>query len=365
MKKGVDRLFLGLLVTILVIGIFIFLSAAMGVLAKNPSKFYNILFNQLVLGLMGGLILMYFTSRINYKFWRKFAFWFFLGSIVLTLLVFVPGLGIKHGGALRWVSLGPLSFQPVEFLKIGFLIYFAGWLSWVKMKAQNFKHGLLPFIILLSLVAVIILKQPDTKNFVLIFISALAMFFLSGISWRQILWLSLGILTVLAFLFFSHSYISERIKTFLNPSRDPRGSSYQIQQSQIAIGSGGIFGRGYGQSVQKFTFLPEPQGDSIFAVIGEEFGFIGSVILILLYAVLGWRGLWIGSRAPDLFSRLLVTGIVILITTQAFLNIASITGVFPLTGVPLPLVSHGGTSLLVTLAALGIVLNISKYCRRV
>src|SRR3989304_1773779 len=365
MTRGIDRFFLGIIIVLLAVGILVFLSAAMGVLAKNASKFYNILFNQLVLGLLGGLLLMYLTSRINYKFWRKYSFWFFFSSILLTVLVFVPGLGLRHGGALRWVSLGPVSFQPVEFLKIGFLIYFAGWLAWVKSKVENFRFGILPFVLLIGVVAVILLKQPDTKNFVLIVIGALAMFLLSGVKWRHIFWIGLGLAVLLGGLFFTQAYLKERLKTYLDPSRDPTGSSYQIQQSLIGIGSGGIFGRGYGQSVQKFSFLPEPQGDSIFAVIGEEFGFVGSALFVILYVIFGWRGLWIANRAPDIFSRLLVTGIVILITAQAFLNIASAIAVFPLTGVPLPLISHGGTSLFMTLGALGIVLNISKYCRRI
>src|SRR3989304_2720290 len=328
MTRGIDRFFLGIIIVLLAVGILVFLSAAMGVLAKNASKFYNILFNQLVLGLL-------------------------------------VGLGLRHGGALRWVSLGPVSFQPVEFLKIGFLIYFAGWLAWVKSKVENFRFGILPFVLLIGVVAVILLKQPDTKNFVLIVIGALAMFLLSGVKWRHIFWIGLGLAVLLGGLFFTQPYLKERLKTYLDPSRDPTGSSYQIQQSLIGIGSGGIFGRGYGQSVQKFSFLPEPQGDSIFAVIGEEFGFVGSAIIVILYVIFGWRGLWIANRAPDIFSRLLVTGIVILITAQAFLNIASAIAVFPLTGVPLPLISHGGTSLFMTLGALGIVLNISKYCRRI
>jgi cell division protein FtsW len=364
MTKGVDRFFLGLVLTILFVGLLVFLSASMGVLARNAEKFYGIIFNQLALGLLGGLLLMYLTSKINYKFWRKYAFWFFLGAIALALLVFVPGLGFRHGGALRWVSLGAVSFQPVEFLKIGFLIYFAGWLSWVKNRIENTRFGIVPFLILIGIVAAILLKQPDTKNFVLIVVAALAMFLLSGISWRYILWIGLGLLLLLGALFATQPYLGKRLQTYLDPASDPQGASYQVQQSLIGIGSGGIWGRGYGQSVQKFSYLPEPQGDSIFAVIGEEFGFIGSALIVILFAFFGWRGLWIANRAPDVFARLLATGIVILITAQAFLNIASSIAVFPLTGVPLPLVSHGGTSLFVTLGAIGIVLNISKFLKK-
>jgi cell division protein FtsW len=154
------------------------------------------------------------------------------------------------------------------------------------------------------------------------------------------------------------------VRTFIDQSRDPSGASYQLQQSLIAIGSGGVFGRGYGQSVQKFSYLPEPQGDSVFAVIGEEFGFLGSVLVIILYVALALRGLRIANRMPDQFGRLLVSGIIIILTAQSFLNIASIIGVFPLTGVPLVFISHGGTSLMITLVGIGIVLNASRYQKR-
>lgn len=165
-------------------------------------------------------------------------------------------------------------------------------------------------------------------------------------------------------LAFVRPYVMERIKTFINPSSDPRGSSYQLQQSLIAIGSGGAFGRGLGQSVQKFNYLPEPQGDSIFAVIGEEFGFLGTTLLLTLYVFFAIRGFKIALRAPDTFSRYLVVGLVTLLTAQSFLNIASLVGLFPLTGVPLVFISHGGTALMVALGAVGIILNVSRYTKK-
>ena len=178
----------------------------------------------------------------------------------------------------------------------------------------------------------------------------------------------IAIIISVALLFFggvvlSKPYLRERVSTFINPANDPRGSSYQIQQSLIAIGSGGIFGRGFGQSIQKFSYLPEPQGDSIFAVIGEEFGFIGTVAVVVLFMMFALRGLRIAGHAPDLFSKLLVTGIITMITSQSLLNMAALVGVFPLTGVPLVFISHGGTSLAFSLLAVGIVLNISRFQR--
>ncbi|MFA6524002.1 MAG: putative lipid II flippase FtsW [Candidatus Paceibacterota bacterium] len=360
--KKIDRFFLITVLLLIFVGIAMFVSASLGILVKSKQEFYSVLFSQLVLGLGFGLIGMYIALKINYKFWRKYALFIFLGGIAITAAVFIPSLGWSHGGAQRWIKLGPLgTFQPVEFLKFGFVIYFAAWLSWVKHKVEDFKFGILPLLIMLGVIAFILFKQPDTKSFILITITGICMLFISGVPIKYIIGGGLLIIIGLSSLVFFTPYLQQRVKTFIDPSADPRGSSYQIQQSLIAIGSGGIFGRGYGQSIQKFSYLPEPQGDSIFAVLGEELGFIGTSIVILLYSLFALRGLRIANNSPDQFSRLLVSGIVILITAQSFMNIASITGVFPLTGVPLVFMSHGGTSLMIYLMAMGIVLNISKF----
>lgn len=339
-----------------------FVSASLGVLAKNKNTFYSILFNQLVLGLGIGLLGMYFALKIDYKIWRKFSFLIFLASIFATAAVFIPNLGFSHGGAERWITLGPLgTFQPAEFLKFGFIIYFAAWLSWAKNRVKDFKFGILPLIIMLGIIAFILFKQPDTKSFILIAVTGIAMLFLSNVPLKYIIGTGVLAIAGLAVLVYTTPYLQERVKTFIDPTQDAKGSSYQIQQSFIALGSGGIFGRGFGQSIQKFSYLPEPQGDSIFAVLGEELGFIGGVALILLYLLFALRGLRIANHSPDLFSRLLVAGIVILITAQSFMHIASVIGVFPLTGVPLVFISHGGTSLMIDLIAIGIVLQVSKF----
>ena len=363
-RERVDGFFLGIVATIVVIGIFAFISSSLGILAKNEGKFYGVLFNQIALGLGGGLIALIAGLKINYSFWRKYAFYIFLAAIGLTLLVFVPSLGFSHGGARRWISFGPVSFQPVEFLKIAFVMYFAAWLSWVKHKAQDLRHGMLPLFILLGVIAVVLFRQPDTKSFMLILAAGLSMLFMSGAKWKSFLILIGSGLLVLSVLVMAKPYLLQRVRTFIDPSSDPTGSSYQLNQSLIAIGSGGVFGRGYGQSIQKFSYLPEPQGDSIFAVIGEEMGFVGTTLIVILFTLFMLRGLRIAHRAPDQFSRLLVTGIVILLGAQSFLNIASIIGIFPLTGVPLVFISHGGTSLALALGAIGIVLNISKYQKK-
>ncbi len=362
MKIGsVDRFFFILVVTIVIAGLFAFVSASLGVLAKDQSKFYSILTKQIALGLVGGSLALFLVQKIHYKFWRNNSLWIFLGCIVLTLLVFIPQLTYEHGGARRWVDIGFISFQPAELLKFGFVLYFAAWLASVKGKLHDVKFSIIPLIVLLGIVSLLLLKQPDTKSLILIIISALGMLLVAGVPWKYIFGV-IGISVIaLGGLVMAKPYLLDRVQTFINPSHDPRGSSYQLRQSLIAIGSGGMFGRGYGQSIQKFSYLPEPQGDSIFAVIGEEVGFIGSVIVIILYLLFTLRGFRIAVRSPDQFSRILVTGIILMMAAQSFLNIASIIGVFPLTGVPLVFMSHGGTSLLISLAAIGIVLNISKY----
>lgn len=362
--KSVDKIFFTIILALIIVGAIIFTSASLGILAKNESKFYGVIFNQFVFGLVGGGIAMYFALKIPYKFWKEKSLIIFLASIILTTLVFVPHVGFSHGGARRWIDIFGISFQPVEFLKIGFIIYFASWLSWVKGKVRDIKFSVIPLFIMLGIIAVVLLKQPDTKSLILMSISAMAMLFVSGMQWKHIL--GILVVSIIGFLILISfkPYLQDRVATFLHPDRDPSGSSYQLQQSLIAIGSGGIFGRGLGQSIQKFNYLPEPQGDSVFAVVGEEVGFIGATVLIVLFLAFCFRGYKVARGAPDSFSKLLVIGLITLFTGQAFMNIASITGVFPLTGVPLPFVSHGGTALAITLGAMGIILHISRFYKK-
>lgn len=363
--QNFDKYFFIVVIIITVIGLLAFVSASLGVLARNEDKFYGVLFNQIVLGFIGGIGALWATTHIPYHFWRRNAFFIFLGTLLLTLAVFIPGFGFSHGGARRWISLGPISFQPAELLKIGFVIYFAAWLAWTRKKEEEFKYKVVPLMLLLGIVAVALLRQPDTKSLILITTAACGMLFVSGVSWKKIAGIiGVGLVTI-TILAFARPYVMERIKTFINPSVDSRGSSYQLQQGLIAIGSGGVLGRGLGQSVQKFNYLPEPQGDSIFAVIGEEFGFFGTTLLITLYVFLAIRGLKIASTASDTFGRYVVIGLITLLTAQSFLNITSLVGLFPLTGVPLVFISHGGTSLFIALAAAGIILNVSRYPKKV
>jgi cell division protein FtsW len=359
----VDIPFLISLTILVVAGFLIFSSASLGLLSKNTVKYANVAFNQTFFGLFLGSLACLVTSKIPFQFYKKNAFYIFLGALILTLLVFVPGIGLSHGGAKRWVSFKLISFQPAEFLKIAYVIYFAAWVAQAKDKVKSFSHGLLPFAIITSLVGAVLLAQPDTDTFMVTVAGGLGIFLAGGGRWRHIALLLLIGVIGLGAVAYTRPYVMKRITTFISPNENAQGSGYQIQQSLIAVGSGGFYGRGFGQSIQKFNFLPEPIGDSIFAVSAEEFGFIGSTLLILLFVFFALRGLKIATNVSDPFGRLLIVGIVILIISQAFINIGAMVGILPLSGITLPFVSHGGTSLFIALAEAGIILNISKQAR--
>lgn len=360
-----DTYFFWIVLILSIIGFFLFVSASLGILAKNESKFYAVLANQFVLGFIGGWFLFYISSRVPYQFWKKNAFYIFIISIVLMILVFIPGLGYEHGGAKRWISLGPVSFQPSEFLKFAIIVYFSAWLSWAKKRGgSEFAGRIVPFFILLAIASVMLYFQKDTKTFALIVIAGSGMLLSSGIAFKKIITIIIIFILALGFVVGTRSYARERIMTFFNSSNDPRGADFQIINSKIAIGSGGLTGRGFGKSIQKFSYLPEPQGDSVFAVSAEELGFVGTTLLILLYVSFAIRGMKIALRTKDSFAEYLVVGIVCLIIGQSFMNIASITGIIPLTGVPLVFVSHGGTALALALFMSGIILSISREKKR-
>lgn len=360
--KTVDKPFLISVFLLIGAGILIFSSASLGLLARTETIFKSVFVNQIGMGLIGGLIAMFIISSIHPRYFKKYAFAFFIAAIILLVLVFVPGIGFAHGGAKRWIHVGTLfSIQPSEIYKVAFVLFFALWLSRLKDRITTFKYGTAALFTFVGISAALILTQPDTATFGVIVFAALGMYLAAGARWRDIIIFCLIGVMGLGLLAFTRPYVMQRFETFLNPGHDATGSGYQIQQSMIAIGSGEITGKGFGQSVQKFNFLPEPIGDSIFAVASEEFGFIGSTLIVLLYVGFALRGLKIASRTPDMFGRLTVVGIVILITSGSFVNIASMLGLMPVSGVPLMFISHGGTALFITLASVGIILNISRY----
>ena len=361
-RKKADRIFLGIITTLVLAGIFLFFSASLGILARSEDLFSSVIFTQILFGLIAGVIALLIASKIPHALLKKYSFYFFVFSVILTSLVFTK-LGFEHGGAKRWIHLFGISFQPAEFLKLSFVIYFAAILSSLKEKVTTFAYGLLPALILLGITGLLLIKQPDAGTFLVIFFTAIAMLIVSGGRWAHIGILGGISIIGVGILALWKPYILSRFTTFFDPSGDPLGAGYQIQQSLIAIGSGGVFGRGFGQSIQKFGQLPEPVGDSIFAVASEEFGMIGALVIIALFIALAVRGFQIARRAPNYFSGLLVVGLVILMITQSFMNIGSMLQVVPVVGVPLLFISHGGTALLFALLESGIILQVSKYQR--
>ncbi len=362
--KKVDKPFLIITAILVVAGYLIFSSASLGLITKSTGQFQAVTFNQVVLGLLCGGIAAIILSYVNYQHWRKWAFFVFIFSAVMMVLVFIPGIGQYHGGARRWIGISSFSFQPAEFYKIGFVMYIAAWYTSVKAKAATFRFGTLPFIILIIASGILILAQPDTDTFLVVSTAGLAIFLTAGARWKDVIVMALLGIALIGVIAMERPYVMERIQTFIDPSKDPTGSGYQIQQSLIAIGSGGLFGRGFGQSIQKFNYLPEPIGDSIFAVASEEFGFVGSVLIIALYLAFTLQGFRIALRAQDPFGTYLVLGLIILITVQSLLNISAMLGITPLSGTPLLFISHGGTALFFALASVGIILNVSRYQKK-
>lgn len=362
-SKTVDRVFLGLVVFLVSIGIFVFTSASFGLFARKGFSFQDLFFDQMVLGLVLGVIAVFVIQRFPLKLLERYALHIFIGAAVLTLGVFVPGLGFEHGGAHRWITAFGFSFQPSVVLQLATVIYLAALIPTLKDKMGDMRYSMAIAGGVLAVPAIILLAQPDTGTFMVIFVAACAMLLAGGMKIRHFIVLFLIAVVAVGVLALVRPYVKERLLTFFDPSHDPLGSSYQIQKSLVAIGSGGITGRGFGQSIQKFGSLPEPTGDSIFAVAGEEFGFIGGSVIILAFLLFGIRGLQIARRVPDMFSALLAVGVVILIVWQSFTNIAAMLGLIPLTGVPLVFMSHGGTALLMAFVEIGILLSISKLAR--
>lgn len=317
--------------------------------------------HQLLIGVIPGLVVLAVTSSIDYHRYREWAMPILLVSVVSLVLVFIPGLSADWGTSKSWIGIGGFSLQPAEIVKLTFLLYLAAWLdARGDAGARDVKSGLLPFLVLLAIIGMLIMLQPDLGTFSVIVMTSLIVYFLGGASLGHLAALGgVGGLLIMA-LINGASYRAQRLMTFLHPELDPQGVGYHINQALLAIGSGGIIGQGFGHSRQKFSYLPEVAGDSIFAIMAEELGFVLIAAFILFLLLFLWRGLKIAGRAPERFGMLVASGIVALLAVQVFVNIGSMLSLLPLTGITLPFVSYGGTSLVVMCAAMGIMLNISS-----
>ncbi|MDE2071407.1 MAG: FtsW/RodA/SpoVE family cell cycle protein [Patescibacteria group bacterium] len=362
MRRPVDTPFLLVVCALVVFGLLIFTSAALSLLSRGGATFTSVAVSQLLLGFICGGIALFVLSRIDYRLWRPYTVYFFALSFALTLLTFLPGLGLSLKGASRWLAIGPLSFQPEELLKFSAVMLLAALWSNNLRGTHTLRGGLVPLAVVGGLSVAILLAQPDTAGAMILAAAAAAMLFVAGGSLKHMVSIVLiGVVLVAgAAAFYPH--VRDRIATFVSRS-DPQGSGYQVEQSLIAVGSGQLTGRGFGQSIEKFSYLPEPIGDSIFAVAAEEWGFLGSSVLVLLYGALCVLGLRIAARAGDPFGGLIAAGLVVIIVGQSLFNIASILGLVPLVGVPLIFVSHGGTALAISLAEVGVILSVSRRMR--
>ncbi len=363
--KGMDTQFLAAIYILLAFGLLMVLSASSPIAyassSTNHDSFYY--FKKQLMWACLGSVAMFVTANFDYRKLKKWAFLALAISALLLLLVLVPGIGRKINDARRWIYIGPINFQPSEVAKITTIIFFSYSLSKNHKELDKFSVFFI-YIVIIGVIALIIMMEPHFSCTMLIAITACILLFVAGAKIRHFLAIGCCALPVVALMIIKAPYRLARVVTFLDPFQDIQGSGWQIVQSLYAIGSGGIFGAGLGQSRQKYMNIPEPQNDFIFSILAEEFGLLGAILVTLMFVFLIVRGIKIALNAPDLFGTLLATGIVAMIAIQAIINIAVVTSSMPVTGMPLPFFSYGGTALAITMAEMGIVLNISKHSRK-
>ena len=362
-KDGVDKPFLYATLGLFVAGLIILSSASMSISYREHASVTYYTFHQLGMGGVLGLVGLFLCQWMPYRHWKKLALPLIVAGFLLTALIFIPQLSYDAGGASRWLKLGFVSLQPSEILKLGFIVYLASWLDARRKEIHSVSYGMMPFLIMISIIGVFLMMQRDMGTFGVIVSTAVIMYSLGGGRKSQMAGMA-GIGAVAFYLLIRmEPYRFARVMVFLDRTNDTRGMAYQINQALIAIGSGGFWGLGFGRSLQKYNYLPEPMTDSIFAIFAEEMGFVGVCALLALFGFFFWRAFTIAKRAPDVFGRLLAAGLAACIMSQAIINMAAISGIMPLTGITLPFVSYGGTSLAITMAMAGIILNISKHAK--
>jgi cell division protein FtsW len=373
MKKHFDY-FLFFLVCGLVgfSALFFFCLSTPASLQRFGNSYYYFV-HQILFGILPAIIVGIIAYKTPLDFFKKMAPILVLLNIVAMFMVFLPKIGIKIAGASRWVGIGSFSIQPSEFLKITAILYLSAWIasklseinapdwkSLAKKSYHNIIYIFIPFAIFLGLISIALFFQKDASTLGIISITLLVVYFSAKTPlWHTLLIIVIGLTALLLMVKFE-PYRLDRWLIFMNPDQDPLGKGFQLKQSIISLGSGGFWGRGLGMSTQKFGYLPQAMADSIFAIIGEELGIIGCVILIFAFILLFWVGIKIYNNSHDKFAKLTAIGIVFWISLQAFINMASVAGIFPLAGIPLPFFSYGGSHLMVELIGMGLLLNISK-----
>jgi len=350
----------GAAVALLSFGVVMVYSASAVVAADRFHDPYFFLKKQLFWGLLGaGVLLM--ALRCDYHWLEKAVIPALIVAGVLLVLVLVPPIGQAINGTRRWIRLGPVSFQPVELAKLALVLYLAAFLAKKRGDLDDFRSGALPPLLVGGLMAGLVLLQPDLGNCMTLIVLTFGLLYLAGSPIKHLAWVAAPALPLIVLAIWMAPYRMRRITAFMDPWGDPRGSGFQIIQSWLALGNGGVLGQGIGGSRQKLFYLPESPTDFIFAILGEELGLVGAIAIVALFAVLIWRGLRTGLRAPDAFGAYLALGITVLLATQTLVNLGVVTGLLPTKGLPLPFISFGGSALLMTMLATGMLLNVSQH----
>lgn len=362
--RQLDPVLVGLGLGLLLLGLVMLMSATGVVAYDRTGDSLYLVKRQLLLGVLPGSFLFFFFALVDYRVWKRYAFFALAGCIGLLLMVYVPGIGVRVGGSLSWLSVAGFRFQPSELVKMGFLIYLAAWLSSRSAASlKDWRESLVPFGGALGLIILLLVLQPDTGSMAVIAGMSVLLYMIAG---APLLWFA-GLLSLGGLMFWVlikiSPYRAARFMTFLRPELDPQGIGYHINQAMLAVASGGLLGAGYGKSRQKFLYLPEVEADSIFAVMAEEMGFVVTVLILCMYAALVWRCFKLARNSKERFGAFLLAGIGVWFALQAGLNIGSMIGLLPITGVTLPFISHGGTSLAITMAALGLAAGIPRISR--
>ena len=361
-KKPVDKTLLTIMLLLMMLGLLTLFSATYYKAQEGGDPLSEV--KKQLFGVGVGAAAMALTANIPYIFWarRRVVMGGVCISFALLVLVAIPGIGRSVNGSRRWLALGPLSFQPGELAKYASVLFMAMTLTVRGRKIEKLWRGILPVLIVPGIMFLLILEQPNLSTAGTIIIVSVIMVMLAGAKWRHMALLGAGGLTVGAYYAWSAEYRRERLLSFTNPFAKMSDEGYQLSQSLIAFGSGGLFGMGLGQGRQKYAYLPYPESDFIFAIVGEDFGLVGCLAVILLFVAFMIAGMRIALSCEDRFGCLLAAGIIAMISVQAFINMGVVVGVLPTTGLPLPFFSAGGTSLSITMAAVGIVLNVSRSC---
>lgn len=357
-RLDIDRSLYITIALLLLFGL-IMLASASSIVAYNTYQDTYYFFKRQFLAILAGGLLFWFFSKVDYRKWRLFALPAFIVSIALLLLVFIPGLGREVNGSRSWINILGLSMQPAELVKLCFIVYLAALFEKVEETAKRFKI----FLYIFGMLAILMLLQPDPGTLFILTAVSFGMYYIGGGKLKHIIICAVIGIMGLAILVNlpGQGHRLDRFKCFMDQSRDTDSACYQINQSLIAIGSGGIGGRGLGESRQKFLYLPEVQNDFIFAIIAEETGLVGGALVIILFVVLAARAARAGRQSPDTFGRNISAGVMLWISAQVFLNIGGITNFLPMTGVPLPLISYGGTAIVALMSGLGLVASVSRY----